>query len=226
MVYGYASSRFKSVRWPLMVGFFIWMCGLVGQATIQPGDHATALGTGVLVGFGLAGPLVLVLAGTHLSVPKHLIGTASAAVVSSRALGATIFTALYGALVGSRLEDYIPNYITKAVLAAGLPPTSLGPFIGALTTYDFAALPLIPGVTPQVIGAGIAGLKQAYADGIRIVYYIAAPVAFVAVLLVPLLVSLKEHMDYTVEAPVEALHEKDYAGGHSTDAWPSGKSTP
>lgn len=218
MVYGYASSRFRSVRWPLLVGFFIWMCGLIGQATIQPGDHATALGTGVLVGFGLAGPLVLVLAGTHLSVPQHLIGTASAAVVSSRALGATVFTALYGALVGNRLEDYIPNYITRAVLTAGLPPTSLGAFIGALTTYDFAALPLVPGVTPQVIGAGVAALKQAYADGIRIVYYIAAPVAFVAVILVPFLGSIRNHMDYTVEAPVEVLHEKGRTGGTCVDA--------
>ena len=120
--------------------------------------------------------------------------------------------------MGNRLEDYIPNYITKAVLAAGLPPTSIGPFIGALTTYDFAALPLIPGVTPQVIGAGGTALKQAYADGIRIVYFIAAPVAFVAVLLVPLLANLKDHMDYTVEAPVEVLHEKDRAGGQITDA--------
>lgn len=218
IVYGYASSRYKSVRWPLLVGFFIWTCGVIGQATVQPGEHAIALGTGVLVGFGLAGPLVLILAGTHLSVPQHLIGTASAAVVSSRALGATIFTALYGAVVGNRLENYIPNYISRAVLTAGLPPTSIGPFIGALTTYDFAALPLIPGVTPQVIGAGVAALKQAYADGIRIVYYIAAPVAFVAVLLVPFLMSLKDHMDYSVEAPVEVLHEKGRAGGRSADA--------
>lgn len=198
----------KSVRWPLCVGFFIWTCGLIGQATVQPGQHATQLGTGALVGLGLSGPLTLILAGIHLSVPYHLIGTASATVVSSRALGASIFTAVYSAAVRGRLSTDIPSYVSQAALRAGLPPASIRPFIGALTSQDTAALPHIPGVTPQVIASGVAALQQAYADGIRVVYEIAAPVAFAAVLLTPFLLSLKDHMDYKVDAPVEKLHNK------------------
>ena len=209
MVYGAVSAKTKSVRWPLLFGFALWTCGLIGQATMQPAQRSAALGTLTLVGFGLSGPLLLILAGTHLSIPPHLMATGSAAVVCMRAFGATIFTAVYAAVVSGRLKELIPKYIAEAVLALELPTTSLGSFVGALTAHDEAALAHIPGVTPQIIGAGVAALQQAFTDAIRVVFIIAACFGAVACLLCCCLESLREFMDYVVDAPVEAIQQRE-----------------
>jgi len=209
-VFGLISTKTKSVRWPMCAAFIIWTIGLIGQATVEPNQRSKFLGFGVLVGIGLAGPLSLILAAVHLSVPKQILATASAAVVSSRSLGATIFVAAYAAAVGNRLASYIPRYVADAVLVLGLPPTSLGPLLADLAAQNVEGLSSIPGVTPQIIEAAVRALDQAYADGIRIVWIIAAVIGALAAVLVPLLKDLKDKMDYIVDAPVEELHEKHH----------------
>ena len=209
MAYGIVSTKSKSVRWPLLVGFAIWTCGLIGQATCQPNQQAVALGTLALVGIGLGGPLLLILAGTHLSVPPRLMATGSAAVVCMRSFGATIFTAVYAAVVGPRLKELIPKYIAEAALPLRLSPASLGPLIGALSTFDEAALAHIPGVTPQIIGASVAALQDAFVDAVRVVFMIAACFGALACILCCCLESLRTFMDYIVDAPIEELHRRE-----------------
>lgn len=208
MVYGSISTRTKSVRWPLIVGFSIWTGGLIGQSTVQPGQNSIALGTLVLVGIGIAGPLLLILAGVHLSIPPHLMATGSAVVVCSRSFGATIFTAINSVVVGDRLNKLIPSYVASAVLPLGLPPSSLGLFLEDLTMYDFAGLAAVPGASPQIVGAGIAALKQAFADSVRPAFIIAACFGVVACILCACFRSIRNYMDYKVDAPIEELHKK------------------
>jgi hypothetical protein len=197
------------------VGFLLFTSGIVGIATIQPNNSINAIIFAGLAGLGMGGPLVLVVAGVQLSTPHHLIATATAVTTSSRAVSATVFTAIYGAALTTRLNNYIPSYIAGAALKAGLPESSLKAFIGALAGNDSAALPSIPGVTPTIIKAGIAALKQAYADGIRVVYIIAAPFGAVACLACFFLGDLKSVMNYSVDAPVEDLHAKHHNRGSS-----------
>lgn len=197
------------------MGFLLFTSGIVGIATIQPNNSINAIIFAGLAGLGMGGPLVLVVAGVQLSTPHHLIATATAVTTSSRAVSATVFTAIYGAALTTRLNNYIPSYIAGAALKAGLPESSLKAFIGALAGNDSAALPSIPGVTPTIIKAGIAALKQAYADGIRVVYIIAAPFGAVACLACFFLGDLKSVMNYSVDAPVEDLHAKHHNRGSS-----------
>ena len=208
LLFGYVSSKFRTIRVPLAVGFLIWTGGLIGLACAKPGEGAVALGSIALVGIGLGGPLVLIIAAVQLTVQHKLMATATAVVVSSRSFGAAIFTAIYGAIVGNRIADKLPAYISRAALGAGLPPTVLGPFIGALTKHDDAALSAIPGVTPRVIGAGVAALQQAFADSVRVAFAIAAGLGFVAMLCSFLLGSFRDRMDFVVEAPIERLEVK------------------
>ena len=193
------------------MGFVFFTAGIVGLATIQPGDSTSAIAFGGLAGLGMGGPLVLVIAGVQLSTPHHLIATATAVTTSARAVSATVFTAIYGAALTTRLAKDIPSYVAKAALGAGLPKTSLEAFVGALAGNDAAALPKIPGVTPAIIGAGVGGLKQAFADGIRVVYIIAAPFGALACILCFFLGDLKSVMNYHVDAPIEDLHAKHHS---------------
>ena len=202
------STKFRTIRLPLSVGFLLFTCGIVGLATIQPSNSVSAIIFAGLAGLGMGGPLVLIVAGVQLSTPHHLIATATALTTSSRAVAATVFTAIYGAAVNDRLNKDIPNYVAAAAVKAGLPKSSLEAFIGAIASDNSAALPGIDGVTPAIIRAGVAALTQAFADGIRVVYIIAAPFGAVACVACFFLGDLRSVMNYTVDAPVEDLHAK------------------
>ena len=192
----------------MCVGFLLLTGGIVGLATIQPSDDSSALVFAGLAGLGFGAPLILVIAGVQLCTPHHLIATATAAATCSRAIATAVFTAIFSAALNSRLETYVPTYIAGAALQAGLPPGSLVAFITALTSEDIPALEDVAGVSPTIIAAGISALKQAYADGLRIVYIIAAPFGAVACIACFFLGDLSGVMNYVVDAPVEVLHAK------------------
>ena len=123
-------------------------------------------------------------------------------------MATTVFTAIYAAAFNTRLEKYIPNYVGTAALRAGLPKTSLREFIEALAGNEVAALQRIPGVTPAIIQAGVAAMKQAFADGFRVVFIIAAPFGVLACIACFFIADLKSSMNYHVDAPMEVLHAK------------------
>ncbi|CAD6587036.1 MAG: hypothetical protein CYPHOPRED_003766 [Cyphobasidiales sp. Tagirdzhanova-0007] len=210
VLYGFASSKFRTIRSPLLIGFVLFTTGMVGLATVQPGQSTRTIVFDGLAGLGFGAPFILVIAGVQLSTPHHLIATATAVVTSSRAVAASTFTAIYGAALSTRLDAKIPAYIAKAALAAGLPPSSLPAFVSAIATKDVAALPTIPGVTPPIIAAAIAAVSQALADGFRIIFIIAAPFGLVAIVACYFLGDLSKTMHYRVDAPMEEIHAKHH----------------
>ncbi|KAK5049302.1 hypothetical protein LTR84_004231 [Exophiala bonariae] len=206
--WGYWSTRFRTIRDPLLCGFIIFTAGIVGFATVQPNQSVNALAFSGLSGFGFGAPLILIITGVQLSTPHHLIATATAVTTSARAVAATIFTAIYVAAFTARLDINLTAEITANALAAGLPPSSLPTFIEALVNNDSAALPNITGVTSSIIAAGVTGLKQAFADSIRVVYVIAAPFGLVASVACLFIGDLGKTMNYRVDAPLEELRPK------------------
>lgn len=214
VVYGWASSHFKDIKYSLFIGFALCTGGIIGLATVQPRQNGVATGSLTLAGIGFAGPLVLILAGVQLSVPHHHIATATALAVSCRTIAASIFTAAYSTALNHRLTTFIPSYIGEAVARAGLPPTSVGPFIGAFASNDQVVLSRVPGITPAILGAAGRAFQQAFADAVRVVFIIAAPFGFVGCFLCLLLPSFRDRMDYVVDAPLEDLrrHRKHDGG--------------
>ncbi|KAK6837344.1 hypothetical protein RU639_001133 [Aspergillus parasiticus] len=208
VIYGYVSSRYRTIRGPAIVGFLFLTGGIVGLATIQPNDNINTWMFAALAGFGFGAPLILMVTGVQLSTPHHLIATATAVSVCSRSIAATVFTAIFTAAMDARLQNDIPTYITERALQAGLPSSSLEVFIQAISSQSPQELVGIPGITPGIIQAGYAGLKEAYADGIRVVFIIAAPFGAVACVAAFFLSDMKEAMNYGVDAPVEELHAK------------------
>ncbi|KAH8700873.1 major facilitator superfamily domain-containing protein [Talaromyces proteolyticus] len=216
VAYGYASTKLRTIRLPLFVGFLIFTAGIVGLATIELSNNASAIVFAGLAGLGFGGPLILIIAGVQLSTPHEFMATATAATACARAVGATTFTAIYSAALSTRLGSYIPDYIAAAAMKAGLPQPSVGPFIEALSGHNSTALNNIPGLTPVIIDAGSTALKQAYADGVRVVYIIAAPFGALACVVCWFLGDMKKTMNYYVDAPVENLHAKNE--GHAATA--------
>lgn len=211
--YGYASTKLRTIRLPLFVGFLIFTCGMIGLATIEPSDNVSAIIFAGLAGIGFGAPLILIIAGVQLSTPHELIATATAATTSARAVSATVFTAIYSAALNSCLANYIPSYIAKAAIDTGLPSTSVGPFIEALSNNaNSTVLESIPGLTTSIIDAGSAALKQAHADGMRVVFIIAAPFGTLALVICFFLGDLTKTMNYHIDAPVKELDFKNHHG--------------
>ncbi|KIW78982.1 hypothetical protein Z517_08822 [Fonsecaea pedrosoi CBS 271.37] len=214
VIWGYASTRFRTIREPLFLGYLIFTGAIIGWTTIQPKDSTTAVVMSGLAGFGFGAPLILIIAGVQLSTPHSLIATATAVTTSSRAVAATVFTAIYAAALNTRLGTNIPNGVAGAAAKAGLPASSIPTFVEALAAGNTAALSSIPGVTPTIIAAGVAALKQAFADSIRVVYIIAAPFGALACIACLFLGDLRKTMNYVVDAPVEDLHAKKHTHHH------------
>jgi hypothetical protein len=83
-------------------------------------------------------------------------------------------------ILNSGISKYLAADIAAAVLPLGLPPTSLKQLIGALASNDQKALMTIPGVNPQIIGAGVHGLQEAYVKSFRGIWITAAALSAVA----------------------------------------------
>lgn len=206
-----------TIRSPLFTGFFIFTAGIVGLATIQPGNNLSQLAFAAVAGIGFGAPLILIISGVQLSTPHHLIATATAVTTSSRAVAATVFTAIYAATFSSRLSSKLPSYVAKAAVRTGLPKASLEAFVGDFLAKDQSALAQLTGVTPEIIAAASEGLKQAFADSLRVVYIIAAPFGIVACILCLFLGDMKQTMNYRVDAPVEDLYAKHHGSSSMRD---------
>ncbi len=192
----------------MFAGFIIFTCGIIGMTTVQPDDSLNSIVFATMAGIGFGAPLVLVVAGVHLSTPHELIATATGLTCATRAVAATMSTAIFAAALTNRLNRDLPGYSAKAALDAGLPPSSLGDFLKALLSGDTSALSTIDHVTSEIVLAAQKAMLQAYADGFRIVYIIAAPFGAVACIVSLFLGNLKKVMTFRVDAPVEELHAK------------------
>lgn len=212
-VWGFLSTKFRTIREPLFLGFLLFTAGNVGMATLEPGDNASQLAFAAVAGIGFGSPLILIIAGVQLSTPHQLIATATAVTNSARAVGGTIFTAAYTSALSNSLSTKIPTYIAEAAAKAGLPSSSIAAFVGAVAGRDELALSNIPGVSPSIIQQGFSALEHAYADSLRLIYIIAAPFGIVACLLCLFLGDLNKTMTYRVDAPVEDLHAKLHRDG-------------
>jgi len=193
----------------MFAGFLV----LTGLATVQPEGSLNSLAFAAMAGMGFGAPLVLVVAGVHLSISHDLIATATGLACATRVLTATVSTAIFAAALTSRLNSDLPGYAAKAALGAGLPTSSLEAFLKDLLSGDIAALSSIDQVTLAIIHAAQNAISHAYADSFTIVYIIAAPFGAVACIVSLFLGNLKKVMTYRVDAPVEKLHAKS-KGNH------------
>lgn len=175
---------------------------------MQPGQSINQLMFCGLAGIGFGSPLILIVSATQLSTPHSLIATATAISNSTRAVAGTIFIAGFGAALNDRLSTRLGPYIAAAAAQAGLPASSISDFITALLGTDPTAVSNVAGVTPAIIASGVAGMRQAFADSLRVVWIIAAPFGAVACIACFFMGDLKKTMNYRVDAPAEKLHAK------------------
>jgi hypothetical protein len=188
----------KKIRGVIFLAFVIFTVFFVCMATTNKGTSKAVWGYPILMGWALGMTLIALVTVAQLSTPPELISIASGLVISVRSLGGTIGIAIckstlphysnilpsiYKSNTSSNPDNSVfisatkhlaPN-ISAAVSAAGLPTDSINSFVTDLLAQNKTALPSIPGVNPDVIGAGVDALLDTYSTGFRNVWVSAVP---------------------------------------------------
>lgn len=111
------------------------------------------------------------------------IGVAGGMAGSIRAAICAILVAVYTTTLTNRLATTIPQRVPPALIEAGLPPSSVEAFIGAIAAGTTDALQSVPGITDQIITIGVGAYKFANSDAFKTVYLTTIAFSGVAVIL-------------------------------------------
>ncbi|KAI1612560.1 fungal trichothecene efflux pump [Exophiala viscosa] len=130
------------------------------------------------------------------------IGTAVGMAGSIRSAISTVASSVYVVVLTNRLKTTIPAEVPKAVVAAGLPASSVVAFLTGFTTGDFSN---IPGLTPKILATGTAAYKLASAHAYSTVFL--TSIAFTGVALIITIWAPNVDDKLTVEVAT-TLHEK------------------
>jgi hypothetical protein len=157
----------------------------------------------VILGAGVGACLSALVTVAQLTTPKELISITSGLLIAMRSFGGsiglaicTLFSSLLymhvqellltlnssldNAIFTNKLTNNLGKKIAAAVLPLGLPASSLPAFITDLANSDSTDLVTIPGVTGEIIGAGVGALKEAYTIAFRYVWIAAGCFTVVA----------------------------------------------
>lgn len=98
------------------------------------------------------------------------IGVAGGVAGSIRGAVSAISLSVYTSVLTNRLTKTITNQVPPALIGAGLPPSSVEGFQGAITVGTPEAFAAVPGISARIIAVGVRAYKVANADAYSTVY--------------------------------------------------------
>ncbi|KAK0614473.1 major facilitator superfamily domain-containing protein [Immersiella caudata] len=203
---GWYVAATKKVRWLTVLSFLLFVAFFAAMANTGRDSNQVVWGLPVLLGFGLGLSLVSLITLAQMSTKPELIAITSGLVIGVRSLGGSVGLAIYNALFTSSMGKMGAN-IAKVVIPMGLPPTSVGPLIGALNAHDDAAMFKIPGVTGPIVGAAAGALLETFASSFRLVWIAAACFVALAAILAVFIKETTGEYNMQIDAPVEKEDE-------------------
>jgi Fungal trichothecene efflux pump (TRI12) len=151
------------------------------MAAMNPNNPGAAVALSTLAGFGV-GCVLIPIATVAMSVtPDAYIATVVALANALRFLGGSIGYGIYYAIFSGKIEEKLLAYVAKYALMAGLPLESAMAFVGAFLT-DPTKAALVTGVTPEILEAAAMGLRWAYTDSLKHVWYSSLPFGILCII--------------------------------------------
>lgn len=74
----------------------------------------------------------------------------------------------------------IPANVASAAVAAGLPLSSIDPFVACIVAQNHTGAATVPGVTDQIMAAGTEAVVETYVQAFRYVWLSAIPFLAIA----------------------------------------------
>ena len=134
-----------------------------------------------LICLGYLDVVGLAMSGMVIKDQKE-IGAAMGIATSIRSGISTIGTAIYTTILDNRLGKNIPAIVPQALIAAGLPASSVPAWMTAKAAGTAAGFASVKGNTPAIMAAGDYAYKVASADAYRTVFL--STIAFSAIALI------------------------------------------
>ncbi|KAH6885316.1 major facilitator superfamily domain-containing protein [Thelonectria olida] len=195
----------KKVRWVTVFSFIIFVVFFVCMATSDEGSGTLVWGYPVLLGSALGMTLITLVTVAQLCTPPQLISIASGLIISIRSLGGTVGIAIYNAVMSDETSQ-AGDRIAQAALEAGLPGSSLEQFVGNLIRHNETGVQQAPGVTPEIVEAGLDALVGTFVKGFQHVWITAAAFVSLAVIATIFLTDPSDEFNNRIDAPVEDDH--------------------
>lgn len=200
---GLYCTRTKQLRLPTVVGFALFTAFMVAMSTATLGSGTAIWGYPVIFGFALGICLNTLITAGQLGTPPDLIASASGLLITTRSLGASIALAMYNAIFSKTLSSGLNDRVPAAVLPLGLPPTSIGPLIGALTSGQTYGIMDIPGVNAEIVAAAGHAVHESFLVAFRFIWITAACFTAVATIVSFFLIDPKKEFNQHIDAPAE-----------------------
>lgn len=115
--------------------------------------------------------IILLTNSTIVIMDQREVGIAGGTCAGMRSGISAIGTVVYVSVLTGRLKSNVAAQVPPALIAAGLPKTSIEAFITAIYEGTAGAFTSVPGVSSAAINAGLAAYRQANADAYRMVWF-------------------------------------------------------
>jgi hypothetical protein len=190
-----------------MVAFFVGAVFFACAATVNPGNKSTQIAL-IFLGCCFIGwnESVCLTNTTILVQNQQEIGIAGGAAGSLRSVISAVLTAIYVSVFTNRITETISTEVPAALVAAGLPKSSIPGFLAAFTSGTAETLGAVPGINGSIITAGTRAYKVASADAYRTVYLVTIAFSGLGVLLTWFAPNTEKYMTSNIAA---TLHQTD-----------------
>lgn len=118
----------------------------------------------------------------------------------------------YSVILANRLATTIAAQVPSAVIAAGLPTSSVATFISAFSV-GASAFEGIPGLTPDILAIGTSAYQHANADAYRTVFFSNIAFSGVAIICSLLLPNVDHLLTGQVAATLHEGRDEDHIAG-------------
>jgi len=206
------STRYKDVKWPLVVCFTLFLVTACVFTATKPDWNYVQLGVSAVCGIGQAGPLILLIAVVQYAAPHAYLSTATGVAFSLRAIGGAVGSAvLYTIAFGHVGADYNTN-VAQAAVGAGLSPDDVPILLGVMANGNGPPTEkllvgvlsqALPSATIPIIQAARKAGQEVFNKAFALAWASIIPLAFISIVCCALLKGVDALMTEKVEAPLE-----------------------
>ena len=161
------------------------------MVSLRPGDETNGIALMFMACFSVGIIETCSLALAPLACASEDLGAALGALGSIRSGGASVATAIYSTILSNKLGKFVPEYVTPAALAAGLPSSSL---TDLYTNLSAGTLDKTPGIDASIIEAVTTADADAAADAFKYVWYAVIAFGVLAVIAACLTINYGEYL--------------------------------
>ncbi|KAL1889865.1 hypothetical protein Sste5346_008588 [Sporothrix stenoceras] len=201
---GLLTAKMRETKWVAVAGVGCLLICVATLPTMSPTASLAAFFVPSLVGMlgiGTLGGVISTIA--SLCTPDEYIAASVSIGQSLRGLGGSIAVVAFSSIYSSKLTTILPSKEAAAVIAAGLPPSSVQPLLLASASNNATAIAQVPGVTQQILQALSSASAEGYAASFRYIWYATLPFTVVTFALSLFLKPTKDQMTRVISAAVK-----------------------